>query len=1263
MKRALGIVAIMVACLIGLAVFVGGVLLYTPPGRDFIVAQAEPAIADALGGDVDIETLKGRLPGHLIVEDVVLTDEEGVWARIDRAEMRWRPFRLLGGAVDIASLTLNGGAIYREPPDELEEEEDEEPFTIALPEELPDVRIEALEINNLRSSLGGVDARIDGGGMLAMGGERINARINLTSAGDADTIDLAVNIAPDAERVYIDATIAAAENGLVAAFADLGGPVFIEIDGDSPTDAAEISLNALVGAYGRIDARFLADLQNAVSVTAEGAFAPGARLSDIEELGEPVQFNIDLQDEERGGRMTINRLVSAAGSLAGDVAWRNLREADNDLAIDLRATLAEGYRPEIQNYLGRDITLTTNMKRRPEDYETTLRIRGGDVDAEVTDGLTDLRKNFAGALVATIAARDDFPPQPLRVETRFAVDLDDKASLRALAIEMGEALDITGEADFTFADESLRFEGDVDAGPEFVSSLSPSMVPEGRITATLEAAGVADRFTLTADAEIPVIMIGENSAPALVANIALSGLPRLPTGDVSARAKNGAGAFSATLRSSETGRIAAPSLTYQGPDFSLNGAGAYNPETQRGEIDLVYNGGETAEPWPGVSIVGELTARGQFAREGQRTDLTVSAPSLSANDVIIDDLSLRAAGPPAAIEATLTAARIAASDTNEVRDINVAATIDAADDIRVRLTELVATLYENTARLLEPGTISVADGVSLENIRLGWGREGRIAVDGAFTEERWRGDINFAEVNIPRTDGRVTATINLDTNNAEPATGSFTLRSLVTEEEATISGSLRWDGDVLNLTSLPDRDALDMRLALPAQLTREPSLSVATDGPLDGYVRYDGPITPFAAFLPPDLQTLEGFLAINFDIDGTTDAPALTGVAEITEGAYTELRSGLSIAGLNTRADANVSPSGTRIAFSGGARGGGQSGEDTITISGDMALADESRLDLNIALNNAELSAHPINTLRADGNVAIAGPLDAIEAKGEITIHELDAEIVTPESTGLEPIEVVNIDEADDNDPLAEPPPTTFFYDVSIEADDRIFVRGRGLETEWSADVRAVSVKGEPVILGSMRLRRGTLDFAGRRFDIGAGRVSFDRLSPNNPVLDIRADLDANGVTASINISGRAQDPSIELTSVPDRPDEDIMALVLFGKPADELTAFESLQTAQALASLGGVGPFGGGGGLTGSLRQATGLDMLNFDVDPESGGGSLTVGKYVADGLFVSATQDAQGKGGSVIVEYEITDNISVETEVRQDGDQTVSANWKKDF
>ena len=123
------------------------------------------------------------------------------------------------------------------------------------------------------------------------------------------------------------------------------------------------------------------------------------------------------------------------------------------------------------------------------------------------------------------------------------------------------------------------------------------------------------------------------------------------------------------------------------------------------------------------------------------------------------------------------------------------------------------------------------------------------------------------------------------------------------------------------------------------------------------------------------------------------------------------------------------------------------------------------------------------------------------------------------------------------------------------------------------------------------------------------------------------------------------------------------MALVLFGKPASELSAFESLQIAQALSQLGGVGPLAGGRGAADRARSAIGLDMLNLDLDSATGSSALTVGKYVADGLFVSASQSARGNEGSVRVEYEINDQISVETELRQDGDQTVSANWKRDF
>lgn len=1271
MNRVVFILLVLIGGLLALASLSLVFLFQSGPGRGLIAGQAQSAIASATGGGAEIGKLRGALPGLIIVEDLTLTDDEGVWAKIDRLEMRWRPLALVGGDIDIDRLIVDGGAIYRAPPEKpAPADEEPEPFTIDLPRELPSVAIDELEINDFVSELEGVSARLDGGGVLSMGGRQIDMRVNLTSANNADTIDLAANIAPGAERIFIDATIAATEEGVIAAFADLGGPLFIEIKSDSPADAAEITLDGVIGGYGEIDATILADLSDAVEARLRGAFTPGDRLSDIPELSAPVDFDMTIADRENGGALTVASINAAPLALDGIVEWRDLREttAENSLTADLQARLAEDYRPEIQAYTGRTLDINAGLTRRPDDYLVTADVSGERIAIALTETVTDLRQSAEGRAEISIEVLDNgLPPAPTRLRTRFDIDLDASASLRELVLEIEDNLKASGVADYDFTSEQIRFDGDIVAQPRFVTAYAPSIEPQGALNATVLVSGAPDRFTLETEADIPAARMGENSSPPILANINLAGLPSSPSGEIAARARSGAGSFNATLRSSADGRIAAPVLNYQGQDFLLDGSGAYNPQAQRGEIDLTYEGGEEAQPWPGLSLSGDLSAKGSFAKDGAQTDFTLAAKRLAAAGFAVEGLNAIATGPASAIETQLSADYIGMPDGRSVNDFSAAATVNTQDDIVIRLTDLGATVLDNLLSLKEPATVTLAEGVTIDNLRLGWSRSGAIALDARIQPERWRATLAASEINIPDSDGRITLSADLDTNNDILATGDFTVRSLIAgeEEEASISGDLRWTADALTLQSRPGDDGLDMLLELPVGLDRQPALSVTTDGELDGYIRYDGAVEPFAAFLPPDMQTLEGDLAVDFNLGGTTKLPEIAGNAMLSDGAYTELRSGLSIAGISTRADARYGPDGTRVTFSGGGRGADQSGEDTITISGDMALGETSRIDVAVNMSDAVLSAHPVSEVRADGEITIAGPLNAIEINGDIIVNELDAQVVTPESTGLVPIEVVNIEDAQEANEGGAEIESTLAYDISITADDRIFVRGRGLESEWSANVRAQSDNGEPLILGAINLRRGSLDFAGRRFDLTQGNIRFDRLSKNNPTLDIRAEFETdNNITAALVISGRAQEPSIELTSTPSRPSEDIMSLVLFGKPASELTAFESLQTAQALAALGGVGPFGGGGGgLTGSLRQAVGLDLLNIDVDPESGGGSLTVGKYVAEGLFVSAKQNAQGKGGAVMVEYEITDNISVETELRQDGDQTVSANWKKDF
>ncbi len=1252
----------------GLLLFSAALFLFqTEPGRNIIIGEAEKRIGEAFASDVTIGALDGAPPDRLVLSSVTLSDSEGPWLTVERIELNWRPLKLIGGKVDVQKLHVIGAHLLRTPPPAKEESEDNDaPLTLSLPDNLPNIAIADIGVIGFRSDVSGVAAQLDGGGAIDIGGGRINANLNLTSENGLDNADIRIDLDPDENRLFVDMFIAALPEGAAAAFAGLTAPLVIEVKSDGALDNALISLNGELGRYGGVDASLKGDLSALKAISTRGRFNPGARFDNIPELAQTLSFDARLEERRRGGALILDRLTSAAGELSGAFTWTNSRDRVDALTAEFNAALAPSYRPDIQTYAGPAIEGRLSMKSRDEMFSVDAAISGKDWTAQLASGLSDLNRRLSGDLSVAFSAYETVEVlKDGALLGQLDLDLDDRARLQNFTLTLDDGSSVAGLAEYAFAEERLLFDGDLEASPALLTKLAPNLTSSDAVDAAVHIEGAADLFTLTAEIDAPALSINGRETPPLNATIALAGLPRQPTGDIAARAQQGEGRFTASLRSTKTGAVNVNKLLYKDAHFELKGSGGVDASFDRFTLDLVYDGDETAEPWPGLQLAGALALQGVFSRGDSNTDFTLSSPKLRLNDYAANDLTLKAAGPPRAIAATLAADAITTPQIGAISNLSATALLDLERGPAVDLKTLSGVATDNEFALLEPGSLSFADGVALDRLLLRWGRDGRIALDGAFTQSRWRADLDVKDANVPGADGRINLTLDLDTNNAVPARGAFSLSSLLSQNQtASISGDLSWDGREITLVNNRDADALDMRLILPARLQRTPALAIDMEGELSGYARYDGDVEVIAAYLPPTLQTLEGALRASFSVGGALSAPEISGRADIADGAYTELHSGFSLDGLHTEAVASYDHTGTKIALTGGARGADQNNGDTITLQGEVFLGETSNLDVTINLKDAALSAASINSLRADGTVTIKGPFDAAAANGDITISELNAEIVTPENTGLEPITVVSLDDHENGAETGLNNPTTSVdYDIKVSADDRIFVRGRGLESEWSASINAVNNRGTPLLLGKMSLRRGWLDFSGRRFALSRGSIEFDRLSPNDPLLDIRAEYQTgDGVTAIITISGRARAPSVELSSTPSRPSEDVMALVLFGKPAENLSAVESLQTAQALASLGGVGPFGGEG-LTGTLRRAAGLDLLNFDVDPENGGGSLTVGKYVTDGLFVSATQNASGKNGSVRVEYDVTDNISVETEIEQDGDQTVSANWKKDF
>lgn len=157
-------------------------------------------------------------------------------------------------------------------------------------------------------------------------------------------------------------------------------------------------------------------------------------------------------------------------------------------------------------------------------------------------------------------------------------------------------------------------------------------------------------------------------------------------------------------------------------------------------------------------------------------------------------------------------------------------------------------------------------------------------------------------------------------------------------------------------------------------------------------------------------------------------------------------------------------------------------------------------------------------------------------------------------------------------------------------------------------------------------------------------------------LLDILAEYEGNDFVAKVQLLGPAARPELILSSTPELPHDEILCRLLFNKNAGALTATESLQLATAVASLAS-----GGGGFdpVSEVRKALGIDTLRVDIG-EDGAPAVEAGKYLTKDIYVGVRQGGGKTDGAVMVEVELFNNLSVESESKQDGSQKVGARPK---
>jgi translocation and assembly module TamB len=490
--------------------------------------------------------------------------------------------------------------------------------------------------------------------------------------------------------------------------------------------------------------------------------------------------------------------------------------------------------------------------------------------------------------------------------------------------------------------------------------------------------------------------------------------------------------------------------------------------------------------------------------------------------------------------------------------------------------------------------------------------------------------------------------------------------------DGQIKGQLR--GGRLQLTAqLGSEQGLTSKadVTLPVDASAAPfKLAVIKDRPLQGDFQADGPIQPLWDLFLGGERTLGGKLAAKVDIAGTPGDPKLTGRADLTDGLFDDYATGLKLRQVTLGAALNTdSVSIDRFSASDTAKG-------KLTGSGQVSLLRGGGGDLILNLMGFRLIDNDTAQADATGLVTLTRAADGkAELKGALNIDRGEVNAAARTGPNIPTIEVVEKNRPFSLEDQLAPPPVTgtqstgvVDLDVSLKAARGILIKGRGLDVDLSMDARVTGTTARPILSGQARVVRGDYDFAGKRFEFdNRGTVTLST-EPSQIRLDLTATREDPALTAVIRIQGTAIKPQISLTSTPVLPNDEVLAQVLFGSSAAQLSPLEAAQLASALSALAS----GGGFDVVGNIRTFARLDRLALTGGNAATGFGVAGGKYLTENIYVEVGGGAR-TGATAQVEYRVTRNLSVVSKINdqivtqagqviQGGDE-LSVRWRHDF
>lgn len=464
-----------------------------------------------------------------------------------------------------------------------------------------------------------------------------------------------------------------------------------------------------------------------------------------------------------------------------------------------------------------------------------------------------------------------------------------------------------------------------------------------------------------------------------------------------------------------------------------------------------------------------------------------------------------------------------------------------------------------------------------------------------------------------------------------------------------LSGEARLEGEAWRVTGRgtgPAGTTLAASGTLAADLSRA-NLALAGTAPL-GFAN---------GFVAPN--QLSGMAAFDLRLDGPPTLTSLSGRVTTSDGrisvpgyaiALDPVTGSLSLAGGQAALDLSA-----RVSTGG-----------RLAVTGPVRLSAPYTGDLAVTLAGVRLTDPALYDLTANGRLSLSGPLaGGALIGGVLSLSEVELQI--PE-TGLGATAAL-----EGLSHVGEPPAVhatrvragmtgqgaggggaAYGLDLAVSAPRAVFVRGRGLDAELGGQLLLGGTTADVVASGGFELIRGRLDLLGNRLTLKEGRVSMR--GSLDPAVYLVAETRAEEVPVTITVDGLATDPKVTFASAPALPEDEILARLVFGRGLDQISPFQALKLASAVATLSGKS----GAGTIGRLREGFGL--ADLDVTTTDTGLAARAGAYLSDNIYTDVTVGADGRA-EINLNLTITPSLTAKGSVSTDGNSGIGIYFERDY